>query len=155
MSIEDKEQANGDFGDFGYRHHNQMYRIADDYSPEANGSCDPRIYNCDFEPGAYPASRIFITKCWLNDERHKQMYSVSHYWNVRACLSLKYWAEGNGPMRLKLSLLQFYFELYKKKRACQDKLTKRGLTTNKMIYVDAKSTINKNILNISSISRKR
>ena len=55
MSIEDKEQANGDFGDFGYRHHNQMYRIADDYSPEANGSCDPRIYNCDFEPGAYPS----------------------------------------------------------------------------------------------------
>ena len=63
VSIEDKEQANGDFGDFGYRHHNQMYRIADDYSPEANGSCDPRIYNCDFEPGAYPASRIFIIKC--------------------------------------------------------------------------------------------
>ena len=63
VSIKDKEQANGDFGDFGYRHHNQMYRIADDYSPEANGSCDPRIYNCDFEPGAYQASRIFIIKC--------------------------------------------------------------------------------------------
>ena len=60
VSIKDKEQANGDWL---LEHHDEMYRIADNYSPEANGLCDPRIYNCDFEPGAYLASAIFKTKC--------------------------------------------------------------------------------------------
>ena len=60
VSIKDKEQANGDWL---LEHHDEMYRIADNYSPEANGLCDPRIYNCDFEPGAYLASAIFKTTC--------------------------------------------------------------------------------------------